>query len=244
MELDFAIFKLNKMIKESENIVFFGGAGVSTESGIPDFRSSDGIYMMDYKYPPEKVVSHTFFLEHPKEFYDFYREFLCYPDVKPNISHFRLAELEKAGKLRAVITQNIDSLHEDAGSKNVIKLHGDVKNNYCANCGKEYDFDFVYKSEGVPKCSCGGTVRPRVTLFEEPLESEPFRAAEKAIAAADMLIVAGTSMSVYPAAGLVGRFKGRNLVLINKDYCENERRFSLVIHEPLGRVMSGITIPE
>lgn len=244
MELNYAIFKLNKMIKESGNIVFFGGAGVSTESGIPDFRSSEGIYMMDYKYPPEKIVSRDFFNKHPEEFFEFYRNYLCYPDAEPNTAHYKLAELEKAGKLKTIVTQNVDELHAKAGSKNIIKIHGDAKVNYCIDCGKEYDFDFVYKSEGVPRCTCGGIVRPDLVLFDEPLELTPYRAAEKAISEADMLIVAGTSMSVYPAVNLIKKFKGKNSVLINKDYSENEKRFKLVIHENIGRVMNGIVVTD
>lgn len=244
MELNFAIFLINKMINESNNIVFFGGAGVSTESGIPDFRSSDGIYMMDYKYPPEKIVSRNFFNKHPEEFFEFYKKFLCYPDVEPNIAHYKLAELEKAGKLKAIVTQNVDELHAKAGSKNIIKIHGDAKNNYCINCGKKYDFDFVYKSEGVPRCECGGIVRPDLVLFDEELNIETFREAEKVIGEADMLIVAGTSMSVYPAVNLIKKFKGKNTVLINKDYSPNEKKFRVAVHERLGRVMEGIVVPE
>lgn len=244
MDLNFAIFKINKMISESNNIVFFGGAGVSTESGIPDFRSSNGIYMMDYKYPPEKIVSREFFNKHPEEFYEFYRNYLCYPDVEPNIAHYKLAELEKAGKLKAIVTQNVDELHAKAGSKNIIKIHGDAKNNYCIDCGKEYSFDFVYKSEGVPRCTCGGIVRPDLVLFDEPLELAPYRAAEKAISEADMLIVAGTSMSVHPAVDLIKKFKGKNSVLINREYSKNEKKFAVSVHENIGRVMEQIVIPE
>lgn len=244
MDLNFAISEINKMIEESNNIVFFGGAGVSTESGIPDFRSSDGIYMMDYKYPPEKIVSRNFFNKHPAEFFEFYRNYLCYPDVEPNVAHYKLAELEAAGKLKAIVTQNVDELHAMAGSKNIIKLHGDAKINYCTKCGKLHDFDFVYKSEGVPRCECGGIVRPDLVLFDEDLNLETYKAAEKAISEADMLIVAGTSMSVYPAVNLIKKFRGLNSVLINRDYCSNERRFLLSVRENLGKVMEKIIIPD
>lgn len=232
---------LKEMINESKKIVFFGGAGVSTESGIKDFRSADGIYMMDYKYPPESVLSHSFYVQHTAEFYDFYREYLCFPDAKPNMAHFKLAELEQSGKLKAVITQNVDGLHQLAGSETVYELHGSALRNYCVKCGKFHDFDFVYKSNGIPKCECGGTVKPNVVLYEESLNDEVVSGAIKAIKKADMLIVAGTSLTVYPAAGFIRYFKGKNLVLINKDATAMDENFGLVIHGKVGEVL-GETI--
>lgn len=228
---------LKEMINESKKIVFFGGAGVSTESGIKDFRSADGIYMMDYKYPPESVLSHSFYVQHTAEFYDFYREYLCFPDAKPNMAHFKLAELEKSGKLKAVITQNVDGLHQLAGIETVYELHGSALRNYCVKCGKFHDFDFVYKSNGIPKCECGGTVKPDVVLYEESLNDEVVSGAIKAIKKADMLIVAGTSLTVYPAAGFIRYFKGKNLVLINKDATAMDENFGLVIHGKVGEVL-------
>lgn len=228
---------LKEMINESKRIVFFGGAGVSTESGIKDFRSADGIYMMDYKYPPESVLSHSFYVQHTAEFYDFYRKYLCFPDAKPNMAHFKLAELEKSGKLKAVITQNVDGLHQLAGSETVYELHGSALRNYCVKCGKFHDFDFVYKSNGIPKCECGGTVKPDVVLYEESLNDEVVSGAIKAIKKADMLIVAGTSLTVYPAAGFIRYFKGKNLVLINKDATAMDENFGLVIHGKVGEVL-------
>lgn len=228
---------LKEMINESKKIVFFGGAGVSTESGIKDFRSADGIYMMDYKYPPESVLSHSFYVQHTAEFYDFYRKYLCFPDAKPNMAHFKLAELEKSGKLKAVITQNVDGLHQLAGSETVYELHGSALRNYCVKCGKFHDFDFVYKSNGIPKCECGGTVKPDVVLYEESLNDEVVSGAIKAIKKADMLIVAGTSLTVYPAAGFIRYFKGKNLVLINKDATAMDENFGLVIHGKVGEVL-------
>ena len=228
---------LKEMINESKKIVFFGGAGVSTESGIKDFRSADGIYMMDYKYPPESVLSHSFYVQHTAEFYDFYREYLCFPDAKPNMAHFKLAELEKSGKLKAVITQNVDGLHQLAGIETVYELHGSALRNYCVKCGKFHDFDFGYKSNGIPKCECGGTVKPDVVLYEESLNDEVVSGAIKAIKKADMLIVAGTSLTVYPAAGFIRYFKGKNLVLINKDATAMDENFGLVIHGKVGEVL-------
>lgn len=234
------IAELVKMIESSDNIVFFGGAGVSTESGINDFRSADGIYMMDYKYPPESVLSHTFFEMHTKEFFDFYRKFLCFPDANPNTAHYKLAELEKSGKLSAVVTQNVDGLHQLAGSKNVYELHGSALRNYCMKCGKFHDFDFVYKSSGIPECECGGTVKPDVVLYEESLDNDVISGAVNAISSADMLIVAGTSLTVYPAAGFIRYFKGRNLVLINKDATAMDESFGLVIHGKVGEVLGEV----
>lgn len=236
------INSLNEMIHKSSSIVFFGGAGVSTESGIPDFRSADGIYMMNYKYPPEEVVSRSFFEAHTKEFYEFYKKYFYYPDAKPNISHYRLAELEKAGRLKAIVTQNVDGFHTLAGSKNVYELHGSIHRNYCMKCHKSYGLDYVVKSESVPRCECGGIVKPDVVLFEESLDSDTISGAVGAISQADMLIVAGTSLQVYPAAGFINYFRGKYLVIINKDKTDMDDSFDLVFHEKLGDVMSRIEI--
>lgn len=234
------ISALQKMIDESKKIVFFGGAGVSTESGIPDFRSADGIYMMNYKYPPEEIISRSFFDAHPKEFFEFYKQYFYYPDAKPNITHIKLAELEKTGKLSAIVTQNIDGLHTDAGSKCVYELHGSVLRNYCMRCGKSFDIKAIVNAEGIPTCSCGGTIKPDVVLYEESLDDDTVSGAIKAISEADMLIVAGTSLRVYPAAGFIRYFKGKNLVLINKDSTDMDGIFGLVINDSLGNVMGKI----
>ncbi len=234
------IEKLREMIESSCSIVFFGGAGVSTESGIKDFRSADGIYKMSYKFPPESVLSHSFYEMHTEDFFDFYRRFLCFPDAKPNAAHYALAKLENEGKLKAVITQNVDGLHQLAGSKNVYELHGSALRNHCVKCGKFYDFDFVYKSSGIPKCDCGGTVKPDVVLYEESLDDGVVSGAVNAIATADMLIVAGTSLTVYPAAGFIRYFRGKNLVLINKDATEMDEKFGLVIHGKVGEILGEI----
>lgn len=233
------IEKLQQMIDKSSKIVFFGGAGVSTESGIPDFRSADGIYMMDYKYPPERIISHSFFLEHTKEFYEFYSKHLYAPQAKPNAAHYKLAELEKAGKLSAVITQNIDGLHTAAGSKRVYELHGSTLRNFCMKCGKSYDVDYVCKG-GIPLCSCGGIIKPDVVLYEEALDEETVNGALNAIENADMLIVAGTSLTVYPAAGFIRYFKGRNIVLINRDATAMDEKFGFIIHGKVGEILSRI----
>ncbi len=234
------IEKLQKMIDESEKIVFFGGAGVSTESGIPDFRSADGIYMMDYKYPPEKIISHSFFVEHTKEFYEFYSKHLYAPGAKPNAAHYKLAELEKVGKLSAVITQNIDGLHTAAGSRNVYELHGSTLRNYCMKCGKSFDVEYVCGCNDIPRCSCGGIIKPDVVLYEESLNDTTVNGALKAIENADMLIVAGTSLTVYPAAGFIRYFKGKNVVLINRDATEMDERFGFIIHGKVGEILSQI----
>ncbi len=233
---------LNRMISESKKIVFFGGAGVSTESGIPDFRSADGVYMMNYKYPPEEIISRSFFDAHPAEFFEFYKKYFYYPDAKPNITHLKLAELERAGKLSAVVTQNIDGLHTAAGSKTVYELHGSVLRNYCMRCGKSYDISYVVNSDGIPRCSCGGTVKPDVVLYEESLDEATIEGAVKAISDADMLIVAGTSLKVYPAAGFIRYFSGDRLVLINRDATPMDSIFGLVINDSLGNVMSKIKV--
>lgn len=236
------IEKLQEMIDESSRIVFFGGAGVSTESGIPDFRSEDGIYMMDYKYPPEQIISHSFFLNHTKEFYEFYSKHLYAPDAKPNAAHYKLAELEKAGKLSAVITQNIDGLHTSAGSRNVFELHGSTLRNYCMKCGKSYDVNYVCKSNDIPRCDCGGIIKPDVVLYEEQLNDRTVNGAIKAISEADMLIVAGTSLTVYPAAGFITYFRGKYIVLINRDATAMDERFGFIVHGKVGEILSNINV--
>lgn len=218
------IGQLQQMIDESERIVFFGGAGVSTESGIPDFRSADGLYRQKYRYSPEEIVSHSFFMSHTEEFYSFYKEKMMFLDAKPNKAHLKLAELERAGKLNAVITQNIDGLHQAAGSENVLELHGSILRNYCMKCGRKYSAQYVKASHGIPRCECGGVIRPDVVLYEEGLNSSVVDRSIKAIAQADMLIIGGTSLVVYPAAGFVDYFRGKNLVLINKDADGKGRR--------------------
>ena len=220
---------LQSIIDESEKIVFFGGAGVSTESGIPDFRSQDGLYNMKYKYPPEQIISHSFFMADPEEFFRFYRDRMIYPAAKPNAAHLKLAELERAGKLSAVVTQNIDGLHSDAGSKNVIELHGSVRRNHCMKCGKSYGLEFIASADGVPRCSCGGIVKPDVVLYEEPLDEHVLTGAVAAIAAADALIVGGTSLVVYPAAGLTRYFTGDTLAICNLAPTDQDANADLLI---------------
>ena len=233
--------QLARWIDESDNIVFFGGAGVSTESGIPDFRSVDGLYNQHYKYPPETIISHSFFQRDPEEFYRFYREKMLWPDAKPNPAHKKLAELEGAGKLKAVVTQNIDGLHQAAGSKNVFELHGSVHRNYCMKCRAFYDLDFMVHSDGVPRCPmCGGIVKPDVVLYEEALDETVMRGALEAIAKADMLIIGGTSLVVYPAAGLVQYYGGKKLVLLNKSPTPYDRKADLVVAAPIGALMAQL----
>ena len=234
------IEKFKTLVNESNNIVFFGGAGVSTESGIPDFRSKDGLYNQKYKYPPEEILSHTFFINHTEEFFKFYKEKLNSLKYEPNVTHIKLAELEKDGKLKAVVTQNIDGLHQKAGSKNVYELHGSVLRNYCMKCHKFYDAEYVFNSSGIPKCSCGGIIKPDVVLYEESLDEETLEKSVYAIANADLLIVAGTSLTVYPASGLINYFRGKNLVLINRDTTPFDNRADLVINESLGKVFEEI----
>lgn len=234
------IEEFKKMIKESNNIVFFGGAGVSTESGIPDFRSKNGLYNQKYKYPPEEILSHTFFMTHTEEFFEFYKAKMNSLKYQPNTTHKKLAELEKEGKLKAIITQNIDGLHQKAGSKNVLELHGSVMHNYCMKCGKEYSAEYVFNSVGVPKCECGGIIKPDVVLYEESLNEETLEKAVEAIEEADVFIVGGTSLTVYPAAGLIRFYKGNKLVLINKDETPYDGRANLVIHEGLGKVFEKV----
>lgn len=233
---------LQKIIDKSDNIVFFGGAGVSTESGIPDFRSADGLYNTRYKYPPEQMLSHTFFTRRTEEFYEFYRDKMLYLDAKPGKAHIKLAELEKAGKLKAVITQNIDGLHQKAGSKNVLELHGSVLRNYCVKCGKEYDVTHIVNSAGIPKCECGGIVKPDVVLYEESLDSETMESSAEYISKADVLIIGGTSLAVYPAAGLIEYFGGTKLVLINKTPTQYDKKADVVIHESLGETLGNIKV--
>lgn len=235
-----AVKKLKRMIVECENIVFFGGAGVSTESGIPDFRSVDGLYNQSYKYPPEVIISHSFYKHNPEEFYRFYKDRMIFTDAKPNKAHEYLAHLEKNGKLKAVVTQNIDSLHSLSGSEKVFELHGSVMRNYCEKCGRFYPLDHIINSNGVPKCECGGTVKPDVVLYEEPLDDNVVTGATDAIRKADMLIIGGTSLVVYPAAGLINYFNGKYLVLINKSATDADSRADLVIHEPIGEVFGQL----
>lgn len=229
--------QLEQLIAQSSRIVFFGGAGVSTESGIPDFRSVDGLYHQHYAYPPETILSHTFFVQKPEEFYRFYREKLLVDGAQPNPAHRRLARLEAEGKLTAVITQNIDGLHQAAGSKNVLELHGSTLRNYCTACGKFYPASAIAASEGIPRCSCGGVIKPDVVLYEEGLDSATLEAAVQALAAADLLIVGGTSLAVYPAAGLLQYYRGKELVVINKTATPADRRATLVIHAPIGQTL-------
>lgn len=236
------IQKLQEIIDKSDNIVFFGGAGVSTESGIPDFRSADGLYNQTYQYPPETIISHSFFLRRPAEFYRFYRDRMIYPSAKPNITHKFLAKLEETGKLKAVITQNIDGLHQLAGSKNVIELHGSVLRNYCMKCGKFHVLADVMNDEEIPHCECGGVIKPDVVLYEEQLDESAIERTIEAIENADTLIVGGTSLSVYPAAGFIRSFKGENLVLINKSSTSYDSSADLLIQAGLGEVFEKIVL--
>ena len=235
-----AVAKLKELVDGSDNIVFFGGAGVSTESGIPDFRSTDGLYHQQWKYPPETILSHTFYECKPEEFFRFYRAKLLAPDARPNAAHYKLAEWERAGKLKGVITQNIDGLHQAAGSKNVLELHGSVLRNYCEKCGKFYDLDFILHSEGVPRCSCGGRVKPDVVLYEEGLDQDIMERSVRLIAEADMLIIGGTSLNVWPAAGLINYYRGHKLVLINKSAVARDLAAGLVITDPIGETLSQL----
>ncbi len=234
------IAKLKEMVAESDNIVFFGGAGVSTESGIPDFRSVDGLYNQKWKYPPETILSHSFFERDPAEYYRFHREKLVVDGVKPNRAHLRLAQLEREGKLKAVITQNIDGLHQAAGSKNVLELHGSILRAYCSRCRRQYDASVINKGTGVPRCSCGGVIRPDIVLYEEALDDDVVSRAISYIRAADVLIVGGTSLNVYPAAGLINYYLGNKLVLVNLSETPYDSYADLVIHEKIGEVFSQI----
>lgn len=231
---------LQEIIDDSSRIVFFGGAGVSTESGIPDFRSADGLYSQQYRYPPEQIVSHTFFESYPEEFFRFYRDRMIFTDAQPNAAHKKLAELEQAGKLSAVITQNIDGLHQAAGSKKVIELHGSVHRNYCMRCGKFYPLSAVTESDGIPICECGGKIKPDVVLYEESLKTEDIENAVYEIQNADTLIIGGTSLIVYPAAGLVRYFKGKYIVVINKS--ELNADADLVINDSIGKVLGEVKV--
>lgn len=232
---------IRDMVAKSSSIVFFGGAGVSTESGIPDFRSVDGLYHQQYAYPPETILSHTFFRKHTEEFYRFYRNKMLYPDAVPNAAHRKLAEWEQEGKLKAVITQNIDGLHHAAGSKTVWELHGSVLRNYCEDCGAFYDMKYIMESEGIPRCEkCGGIVKPDVVLYEEGLDQHTLNEAVKAIKGADMLIIGGTSLAVYPAAGLIDYFLGKYLVLINKASTPRDNMADLVIRDSIGEVLGAL----
>ena len=232
--------QLKNWIDGSDNIVFFGGAGVSTESGIPDFRSTDGLFHQQYDFPPEVIVSHSFFEARPEEFFRFLRDRMIFPDAQPNAAHTALAKLEQQGKLRAVITQNIDGLHQLAGNTNVLELHGSMLRHYCLKCGKRYGLDFIAEGEGVPRCDCGGIVRPDVVLYEEGLDSGILNASVRAIEEADMLIIGGTSLVVYPAAGLIDYYSGKKLVLINRDATARDARANLVIHDPIGEVLGAV----
>lgn len=234
------IEELQKIIDDSSRIVFFGGAGVSTESGIPDFRSADGIYHQKYKYSPEQVVSHSFFVQYTEAFFEFYKEKMMILDAQPNPAHCRLAELEKEVKLTAVVTQNIDGLHQAAGSRKVYELHGSIHRNYCMECGRSYDAEYVKEAEGVPRCECGGIIKPDVVLYEEGLDPKTIQGAVEAIDAADTLIIGGTSLVVYPAAGFIDYFRGKHLVVINKSETAKTVRAELSIAAPIGEIFSKI----
>ena len=235
-----ALDMLKTWVGESHNIVFFGGAGVSTESGIPDFRSVDGLYHQKFDYPPETILSHGFFCAHPEEFFRFYREKMLPLEARPNAAHLTLARWEREGRLKAVVTQNIDGLHQKAGSKQVYELHGSVLRNYCMRCGKFHSAEFIRDSAGVPRCSCGGIVKPDVVLYEEALKEETLLGAVRAIAAADLLIVGGTSLTVYPAAGLLNYFSGKHLVLLNRDETGRDGAADLILRQPIGQVLGAL----
>lgn len=235
------IKRLKEIIDNTDNLVFFGGAGVSTESGIPDFRSTDGLYNMKYKYPPETIVSHTFFVRRTEEFYEFYKDKMMALDAKPNKAHIKLAQWEKEGKCRAVVTQNIDGLHQMAGSKKVYELHGSIHRNYCTKCGKFFDAAYVKNSSGVPVCdACGGLVKPDVVLYEEGLDNDIVTGAVRAISQADVLIIGGTSLAVYPAAGMIDYFRGKHLILINKSSTPRDNQADLVINDSIGEVFGQL----
>lgn len=246
-KLEEKIENFQKIYDNADSIVFFGGAGVSTESGIPDFRSQDGLYSQQWKYPPETIISRSFFDANPVEFYRFYREKLIIKNIEPNTAHFQLAKMEEKGKLKAVVTQNIDGLHQKAGSRNVFELHGSTLRNFCMNCGAEYGSDFIAESENspdkLPRCAkCGGLVKPDVVLYEESLDQNVINGAVNAIKNADTLIIGGTSLVVYPAAGLIDYFRGKNIVLINKSATAGDARANLVIHESIGKVLGMLKI--
>lgn len=230
--------RLKEIIDDSERIVFFGGAGVSTESNIPDFRSADGLYRQKYKYSPEQIVSHSFFMQNTEAFYEFYKSKMMFLDAKPNQAHRKLAELEREGRLTAVVTQNIDGLHQAAGSRNVLELHGSIHRNYCQRCGKFYDAAYVKNAEGIPRCECGGIIKPDVVLYEEGLDPDIIQNSVHAISQADTLIIGGTSLIVYPAAGFIDYFRGKHLVVINKSATAREVRAELTIAAPIGEIMN------
>ena len=234
------IEKLQEWVRESDNIVFFGGAGVSTESGIPDFRSVDGLYHQQYDYPPETILSHTFYRQKPEEFYRFYRDKMLCLDAKPNAAHTKLAQWEQEGKLKAVVTQNIDGLHQAAGSKVVLELHGSVLRNYCERCGASYDAEYILQSEGVPACTCGGSIKPDVVLYEEGLDQKTLSDAVHYISGADVLIVGGTSLAVYPAAGLLDYYRGKKLVLVNKTPTPRDSIADLIVQGSIGEIFSQL----
>ncbi len=238
MTTEITTFK--QWIAESDNIVFFGGAGVSTESNIPDFRSVDGLYNQEYDYPPEQILSHSFFVRNPLEFYRFYRNKMLFLDAEPNMAHKMLAKLEEQGKLKAVVTQNIDGLHQKAGSKNVFELHGSVLRNYCEHCGNFYTAEDILHSQGIPHCTCGGRIKPDVVLYEEGLDNDILTKSISAISKADVLIVGGTSLTVYPAAGLVDYYRGNKLILINKSVTAWDKKADLLINDSIGRVFASL----
>lgn len=233
------IEKLYKVLDNSKRVVFFGGAGVSTESGIPDFRSVDGLYNQKYDYPPETILSHSFFMRKTSEFYKFYRDKLICEGVKPNAAHLSLARMEQEGKLIGVVTQNIDGLHQAAGSKKVYELHGSTLRNYCSRCKKFYGIDFIANADDVPMCECGGVVKPDVVLYEEGLDDDVVEGAINAIANADTMIIAGTSLTVYPAAGMIRYFRGSNLILINRDATSMDNQADIVVHDSVGKILGG-----
>ena len=232
--------RLRRLVEASEAIVFFGGAGVSCESGIPDFRSTGGLYHQEWSYPPEVILSHSFYKSNPEEFFRFYRAKLLAPDAKPNAAHKKLAQWEKEGRLKAVVTQNIDGLHQAAGSRNVLELHGSVHRNFCERCGKFYGLDHILHTEGVPRCDCGGIIKPDVVLYEEGLNEDTLHAAVRTISEADLMMIGGTSLNVWPAAGLINYYRGNRLVLINKSAVGRDLDAALVITEPIGEVLSQI----
>ena len=238
--MDENIRKLKELIDGSGNIVFFGGAGVSTESGIPDFRSVDGLYHQTFKYPPETILSHTFYETHTEEFYQFYRAKMLAPDARPNAAHYKLAQWEREGKLKAVITQNIDGLHQKAGSREVLELHGSVLRNYCTRCGKFYDLDFILRTTGVPRCECGGVVKPDVVLYEEPLDENVMAQAIRYIRQADVLLIGGTSLVVYPAAGLVQYYRGSKLAVVNKGATGAALHAAVTVDGPIGQTLAQL----
>ena len=231
---------LKTWVREAQRIVFFGGAGVSTESGIPDFRGVDGLYRQKYAYPPETILSHDFFMRRTEEFYRFYRDKMLITDAKPNPAHLKLAQWEREGKLMGVVTQNIDGLHFAAGSKRVFELHGSILRNFCMDCGKFYDATYIQETTGIPKCNCGGTIKPDVVLYGESLDNDCIRGALHAIANADLLIIGGTSLSVYPAAGLIDDYRGNRLVLVNKSETPQDARADLIIRDPIGEVFAQL----